>query len=223
MSCNCNAKYDNKIPCCCSTGTTVVCTTTQCPNTQPCNETVETNCVIYNKEHDCIDITSGMTVTEVVDIILNKLNLIDCTTTIAPVCQCYLLTNNSGNEGDNIGYSYYNCNEDLVEDILYPNQRTYVCSITYPTVDDYTKLKIGTIGNLTCSGEESNCVNPTTKCYSVSAEQGVVDYQYIDGTGTLQFDNLASGDTGTLFAWENSIDKISGSGILTIALSNDCD
>jgi hypothetical protein len=82
MACNCNAKYDNKVPCCCSTGNRVVCTTTKCPDAQPCDATLESNCVIYNgNDYDCVGVENGMTVTNVIDIILETLNLIDCTTT----------------------------------------------------------------------------------------------------------------------------------------------
>jgi len=79
MSCNCSAKYDNKVPCCCSQGSPLVCTTTTCADAQICNQTIESNCVIYTGPNiECSGVTTGMTVTEVMDIILEQLNLINC-------------------------------------------------------------------------------------------------------------------------------------------------
>ena len=107
MSCNCNAKYDNKVPCCCATGEPIICTTTTCPDAQPCNLTVESDCVIYTgADYDCAGVTTGMNVTQVIDIVLATLNLIDCTTTTTlPVCSCYILTNTSPTE--QLNYSYF--------------------------------------------------------------------------------------------------------------------
>lgn len=82
MACNCNAKYDNKVPCCCSTGEPVICTTTVCPDAQPCDVILETDCVIYDgNTYDCAGVQNGMLLTEVIDIILAGANLIYCTTT----------------------------------------------------------------------------------------------------------------------------------------------
>jgi hypothetical protein len=79
MSCNCSAKYDNKVPCCCSQGSPLVCTTTTCADAQPCSQTIESNCVIYTGPNiECSGVTTGMTVTQVMDIILDQLNLINC-------------------------------------------------------------------------------------------------------------------------------------------------
>jgi hypothetical protein len=214
MSCNCNAKYDNKIPCCCSTGTAVVCTTTQCPNTQPCNETVETNCVLYNKEHDCIGITSGMTVTEVVNIILDKVNLIDCTTTIAPTCGCYLLINNSGSSKQ---YEYDTCEDtDHRIETLQSNQRIYICSSTIPSAD--TGIVVGTLSNLNCSLDESTCISPNSYCHTISVT-GTTTFQYINVSSILTTITITNTST-QICAWQKSIDKISGSDVYTITPSN---
>jgi hypothetical protein len=88
MSCNCSAKYDNKVPCCCSQGIPLVCTTTTCKDAQVCDKTVESDCVIYTGPNiSCSGITTGMTVTEVMDVILEQLNLINCS-------YCWNVTNN---------------------------------------------------------------------------------------------------------------------------------
>lgn len=82
MSCNCNAKYDNKVPCCCVTEEPIICTTTTCPDAQPCDIIVETDCVVYDgPTYECAGIENGMILTEVIDIILAGANLIYCTTT----------------------------------------------------------------------------------------------------------------------------------------------
>jgi hypothetical protein len=215
MSCNCNAKYDNKIPCCCSTGTTVVCTTTQCPNAQPCNTSVESDCVIYDKDHECIGITSGMTVTEVVDIILDKVNLIDCTTTIAPTCGCYLLINNTVGT---LQYRYTPCGGSLSSSInLLSNQRVYICSSTIP-INVTTGIKIGNINNLICTGTRANCSNPDSYCHTIEVT-GTASFQYINTSGILTQVSITNSSV-TICAWENSIDKLSGTGTYVIIPSD---
>jgi len=88
MSCNCGAKNDNKVPCCCSQATPLVCTTTTCADAQVCDKTVESNCVIYTGPNiSCSGVLNGMTVTQVINIILEQLNLIDCS-------YCWYVTNN---------------------------------------------------------------------------------------------------------------------------------
>lgn len=218
MSCNCNAKYDNKIPCCCSTGTAVVCTTTICPNTQPCNQTVESDCVIYDKDHQCIGITSGMQVTEVVDIILDKLNLINCTTTIAPTCNCYLLINNTAGS---LTYRFTPCGGSLSGNISLPgNQRNYRCSSTIPSAD--AGIVVGTLSNLNCSLGESTCISPNSYCHTITV-QGAGTFQYINSAGTLVSVTISSGLL-KVCALKNSIDKTSGTGTYTITeTDNICD
>ena len=70
MSCNCGAKYYNKVPCCCSQGSPLVCTTTTCADAQICNQIIESDCVIYTgPDIACAGVTKGMTVTEILNII----------------------------------------------------------------------------------------------------------------------------------------------------------
>lgn len=215
MSCNCDAIYDNKIPCCCSTGTPVVCTTTTCIAAQPCNQTVESDCVLYNKEHECLDTTSGSTVTEVIDIILDKLNLIDCTTTVAPTCNCYLLINNTAGT---LQYRYTVCEGSLSSAInLLSNRRIYVCSSTVP-INETSGIKIGTINNLFCDVDRANCSNPKSYCHTIEVT-GTTSFQYINSSGELTPLSITN-DLVTICAWQNSIDKISGSDTYTITPSN---
>lgn len=80
MACNCSCSYNN-LPCCCPTGEEITCPTTLCPDAQPCDQEIESCCVIYNgKDFECAGITSGMKVCDVVNIIIDSLNL-RCTTT----------------------------------------------------------------------------------------------------------------------------------------------
>lgn len=79
MTCNCGSNSGNNIPCCCSQGNPVVCTTTVCPDAQVCDQAIESNCVTYTgPDIDCVGVQSGMNVTQVMDIILDGLNLINC-------------------------------------------------------------------------------------------------------------------------------------------------
>jgi len=213
MSCNCNAKYDNKIPCCCSTGTAVVCTTTQCPATQPCNQTIETDCIIYNGNHyDCAGIISGMTVTEIMNIIYTSLNLIDCTTTIPIDCLCYLLINNTESSQ---GYEHVPCDGIPIEGTLLSGQRKYLCSSSFPTVNDSS---VGVINNLICTGTRANCSNPKSYCHTIEVT-GTASFQYINSLGILTTVSI-SDDSLLVCAWQNSIDKISGSGTYTLIISD---
>ena len=72
----------NTAPCCCPDVniTTTTTTTTTCPGGEPCSEAILTDCVIYNSSDlECYGVTPGMTITEVIGILLNLLP--DCTTT----------------------------------------------------------------------------------------------------------------------------------------------
>jgi hypothetical protein len=52
-----------------------------CPEAQPCDQTLESDCIIYNgNDYECANITSGMTISEVIKVVINSLNL-NCTTT----------------------------------------------------------------------------------------------------------------------------------------------
>jgi len=87
MSCNCGSNSGNNVPCCCSQGSPVVCTTTLCPDAQVCDQAIESNCVTYSgSDIDCLGIKSGMNVTQVMDLILEGVNLINCS-------RCYSVIN----------------------------------------------------------------------------------------------------------------------------------
>lgn len=105
-SCSCNNHYFN-LPCCCfPTGTTTTTTTTICEGGEPCEESIKSDCVTYTgTDLVCYLIFSGMTLTEVLEIIMTQLlTCAPCTTTTttgAPVeeCDCYTVTNNETNPG----------------------------------------------------------------------------------------------------------------------------
>lgn len=76
MSCNCGSKI-NKLPCCCKTGTPAVCPPAPaCPDAQPCDYIVESDCVTYNGTSvPSAGVTAGMTVTEVINVFAEALGL----------------------------------------------------------------------------------------------------------------------------------------------------
>ena len=82
MACGCNNSYYN-LPCCCppaKVGTTTTTTTTLCPDAIICEEAYQSDCIIYNgPDLTCYGITSGSTVTEILNIIIAQLD--PCTTT----------------------------------------------------------------------------------------------------------------------------------------------
>lgn len=82
MACCCNNSYYS-LPCCCPpavVGTTTTTTTTLCPDAIPCEEAYLSDCIIYNgPDLTCYGITSGSSVTEILNIIIAQLD--PCTTT----------------------------------------------------------------------------------------------------------------------------------------------
>ena len=79
MSCSCNNSYYN-LPCCCPTEPLITTTTTQCLNGEPCEEAYSSDCIIYNgDELNCLGITTGMNMTQIIQVILNQIP--ECTTT----------------------------------------------------------------------------------------------------------------------------------------------
>jgi hypothetical protein len=205
-------------------------TTTICP-AQPCDQTVETDCIIYNgNECETIGITNGMTVTEVVDIILDNLNLINCTTTLPPTCRCYLLisTLNAGS-GYITNINYIDCNNTTQIVQLADNQRKYICCKTFLTdLSSLSWINFGWV-SLICRVADDTCTtrNSSSICYSLTATGIVgqtVSFQYIDSTGTKQTDSISVGDPELkICAWEDSIDKTNGSGTLVITEAGICD
>ncbi len=82
MSCSCN-NYTYGLPCCCPSpvvGTTTTTTTTTCEGAEPCDAAYQSDCVIYTGDDlECYGILSGMTVTEIIEILIALLP--QCTTT----------------------------------------------------------------------------------------------------------------------------------------------
>lgn len=106
------------LPCCCSDSTisTTTTTTTLCPNRETCVEAYDSDCIIYNStDLKCYGVISGMTITEVLKILINLLPICTTTTsttsttttttTTAPPCFMYIITYSSGT----VAYSYINC------------------------------------------------------------------------------------------------------------------
>lgn len=172
MSCNCNSKYDNKVPCCCSQGTPLVCSTTTCVDYQICDQTIESDCVIYTGPNiQCSGVTSGMTVTEVMDIILEQLNLINCS-------YCWNVTNNTANELD---FDYIDADGNTVTyPAIDPGTTVQVCgrSITSTTV---TTVNLGTCA--TCSPTPTTTAPPlvATRCM-LGNGNGLTGYYQMERT-----------------------------------------
>ena len=156
-----------------------------------------------------------MTVTEVVDIILDKVNLIDCTTTVPLTCGCYLLINNTVGT---LQYQYTPCGGSLSSPInLLSNRRIYICSSTVP-INVTSGIKIGTINTLICTGARANCSNPKSYCHTIEVT-GTTSFNYINSLGALTTVSITN-DLVTICAWQNSIDKMSGSDIYVITQSD---
>lgn len=73
MACSCNNAYYN-LPCCCPVEELTTTTTTICVDGEPCEEAYNSDCVIYNGDTlNCLGITPGMSVTEIIQIILSQI------------------------------------------------------------------------------------------------------------------------------------------------------
>lgn len=74
MSCSCNNVYYN-LPCCCPVNTsTTTTTTTACPDAIPCDEVMDSDCVIYNgPDLECYGISTGASVTDILEVIIAQL------------------------------------------------------------------------------------------------------------------------------------------------------
>jgi len=166
MSCNCGAKNNNKVPCCCSQGSPLVCTTTTCADAQVCNQTVESDCVIYTGPNiSCSGITTGMTVTEVIDIILEQLNLINCS-------YCWNVTNDGSLETT---FEYVDADgETIVYRPITVGGTVQVCG---RSVDD-TNVTVVKIGR--CS--ICDYIPVPTRCTGGTGEVGSDDYYQIERT-----------------------------------------
>ena len=136
MSCNCNAKYDNKIPCCCSQGTPLVCTTTTCADYQVCDKTIESDCVIYTGPAiPCAGVTTGMTVTQVIDILLDGVDLIDCS-------YCWTVYNSSRTQQTE--FNYIDASGNTINyPVLNPLQTVKICGRSIASSLTVVATKIG--------------------------------------------------------------------------------
>ncbi len=82
-SCTCN-NWVYHLPCCCPpSGTTTTTTTTICEGGEPCEEAISSDCVIYSgTDLVCYLIFTGMTLTEILEIIMTQLlTCAECVTT----------------------------------------------------------------------------------------------------------------------------------------------
>jgi len=230
MYCNCNAKYDNKVPCCCSTGKPVICTTTVCPDSQPCYDTVETDCVIYTgNSYDCAGIYNSMTITQVMAVILNAVNLVECTTTTTapPSCDCYLVINTSPFNSYDFTRTVCGTDEPITV-TLQPNQRVYICSLGPITASDpAVTVQLLPFTEYFCADRGGNCFNPVPYCNTV-AVIGSVNIEYINIDGILTYTGVITSSI-LLCAWPGSIEKVAGSGSIIVTPStnlcldnNDC-
>ena len=118
MSCNCNNSYQN-LPCCCPTGTTTTSTTTVCPDAIPCDEVVESDCVVYNgPKLECYGINSGDSVTDILEILIAHLPA--CVS-----CRSITLTPASGP----VTFQYTVCGGSSVTTLTITTATTICCNI----------------------------------------------------------------------------------------------
>jgi hypothetical protein len=135
MSCNCNNPWH--YPWCPS----FLAPADPCPDGPSCDEQISSDCVIYTgPDLECYGITTGMTVTEILLLILQHINpqcttttSTTTTTTIPPTtttttlvdCQCVNFTNT--NESDSQGVSYVNCAGEGQVVVIDPSVTISVC------------------------------------------------------------------------------------------------
>jgi len=136
MACNCSCSYNN-LPCCCPTGQTTICPTTVCPDAQPCFKEVDSQCIIYNgDDYECAGITTGMTVAEVVDIIITSLNL-NCTTTTTTTSTTSTTTTSTTTSSTTTSTTSTTTTTTVKPGIneCYPIELEVSCNCTYQTFD----------------------------------------------------------------------------------------
>lgn len=149
MYCNCN-NWEYNLPCCCppSGGTTTTTTITTCVGGELCEETILSDCVTYSGiDLTCYLIFSGMTLTEILEIIMTQLlNCAPCpttttttevcipcettttteptttTTTTLPPCNCFTVTNDETDLGDVPYAAEYSDCENISQTVLIPYQ-----------------------------------------------------------------------------------------------------
>ncbi len=219
MSCNCNAKYDNKVPCCCSQGSPLVCSTTTCADAQKCDKIVESDCVIYSGPNiPCAGVTSGMTVTEVMDIILEGVNLINCS-------YCWRVTNDGTTP---TSFNYIDINgEEATYALILPTQSVRVCG---RSVTDFTDAIIENLSR--CSTCFNNPIE--TRCTATGTglpgsgnyyqmERTWINPSYTFTLNSLILDGVeyASGETITLSASTLNIAVSTIDGLVYVQSLND--
>jgi hypothetical protein len=213
MACNCGAKYDNKVPCCCSQGSPLVCTTTTCADAQPCDQTIESNCVIYTGPNiACSGVTTGMTVTQVMDIILEGVNLINCS-------YCWNVTNTGGSQTE---FDYIDADGNTIN---YPaiaaGATVQVCGRSVVQINGITATKLGR-----CSAcfpvTTTTTATPNLRCTFLSVAGQAGDYRIERDWNNLT-NNPATSESYTFVLYDFTVNGIqyANAETLTINLTSD--
>jgi len=174
MACGCNNSYYN-LPCCCPparVGTTTTTTTTLCPDAIPCEEAYQSDCIIYNgPDLTCYGITSGSTVTQILNIIIAQLD--PCTTTTTTTTTVCVrptgLTTYSFNTAIN-GVSF---NANLVDACNAYNQ--YLADPGGNTLTGITAQGSSlSYGSVIYNGDTTDCTLVPNGYYIIGGQPGVV-------------------------------------------------
>jgi hypothetical protein len=214
MACNCGAKYDNKVPCCCSQGSPLVCTTTTCADAQICNQTIESNCVIYTGPNiECSGVTTGMTVTQVMDIILDGVNLINCS-------YCWSMDNSLSS--DYVDAEYVNSDGETVPLSIEPYTVAQVCGRSVNTyISTLVPVNLGRCSVCFPTTTTTTSI-PNVRCTFLSVLGQPGDYRIERFWDNLTTDPLTS-EPFTFVLYDFTVDGVdySNAETLIISLSSD--
>lgn len=132
----------------------------ECPE-PGCEQILATDCVIWTGDDlECYGITSGMTLTEILIILLQHC-FPECqtttTTTEAPVeCTCYTVSNNAGPSAPTRLVEYLDCEGNVISTGVGPGDSITFCAQTQSVV---TALTVTTNGQCTT---DQDCLPTTT-------------------------------------------------------------
>lgn len=228
MSCCCN-NYLYGLPCCCppvvSTSTTT--TTTTCLNGEPCDEAYESDCVIYNGDDlECYGIIKGMTITDIIGILISLLpqcttttttttstttttTSSTTTTTTAIPCNCYTITN-----GDAFIYTltYTDCNGVVQSGIsVDPAETINFCaqvgSVVYNGPGGDITDNGDCLGNPICTTTTTTTTAAPCTCYTITNSGiGSQSLSYLEcSTEALIVTSVAQSETINFCAVPGSI------------------
>ena len=210
MSCNCGCSYNN-LPCCCPTVVPNPCstTTTICPDAQPCSIVIESECIIYNgKNFTCAGITTGMTVAEVVDIIIQSLNL-NCITTTSTTSTTTTSTSTTSTTTTIIPTTTSTTTSSSTTTSTTTTTTTVPTTTTSSTSTTTTTTAEPTTTSTTTSTSSTTTTTTTTaSCTEYNLNNPTpttLDYSYISCVGVDTSGTVLAGDCVDFFATTGSV------------------